>query len=308
MAYNNTCDFHVVSILIYFYNIGTGQEHKASNFINISLSIPTAFLNILVLIAILRKPSLRTSSNVFLCNLACSDLCIALITEPSTAIIDLTGLYTNCEAFFSVILLSCSLGVISFLTIFASTVDRYLTLKLHLRYSSQITTPVVLSVCAFIWFLGFIVAAVLIISKIGVLVILVAAVLQTLVIFFCYVQIFGVLRRHCNQIQAQMSSLEVPNIVNVLLVKKTVSNLVCVIILYLVSYAPFAVCSAILFTLEDRASIQVVKLWLFAINIVCVNSLVNPLIYCWRMAEIRNAIKETFELGFAKIRDCFQRH
>lgn len=87
MGLNETCGFHVMSILIYFYTDHRVEvERTLANFINIALSFPTAFLNALVLMTILRKSSLRTSPNVFLCCLASSDLFMAVVAVPSYSI------------------------------------------------------------------------------------------------------------------------------------------------------------------------------------------------------------------------------
>ena len=304
MAYNNTCNFHVIAILMHFFNQGVDQERMSVSCINIFLSIPTAFLNILLLISVLRKPSLRTSSNMFLCSLAFSDLGVAVVTEPSIAIVNLNNFYSNCHAMFYVIYLSSSLGTVSFLTIVASTVDCYLALKLHLLYSSHITTRVVSGVCVFIWFFGFSTGSMLIIWKGSVVVFLIGAIISTFIMLFCYIEIFLILRHHCNQIEAQMNSVQGPNVVNRLHLRKTVYNVVCIIAFFVLSYAPFVFSSLVVYIQANHTSIEIVKLWFFSVNIVCLNSLVNPLIYCWRMAEIRNAMKETLILGFTKIRDC----
>ena len=302
MANNHTCSSQVTSILTYFLTRGVEQELVVFDIINIFLSIPIAFLNALVVITILRKTSLKTSSNIFLLNLACSDLCFAVVALPFSSVMGRNAFYANCHATFCVFFLSTGLGAVSFLTIVASTVDSYLALKLHLRYSSQITTRLVTGVCVFIWLLGFGTAGLLLAFKEGVYVILVGAILCMLLIMFCYVKIFGFLQHHCNQIQAQINSLQGPTVENLTHVKKTISVIVCIIVWFMLSYTPHLCCSVIIFTKGRRASIEVIKLWLFSINIVCLNSLVNPVIYCWRMAEIRYAMKETLAIGFAKVR------
>jgi hypothetical protein len=91
--------------------------------------------NTLVLSAILRTPSLRSPSTVFLSSLAVSDLLVGLVVQPVYIANELTNdlLYRirNTTAF--------SACAVSLFTITAISVDRFMAIHYHMRYSNLMT-------------------------------------------------------------------------------------------------------------------------------------------------------------------------
>ena len=106
--------------------------------VNAPLMLISILGNALVLAAIIRTPSIRSTSHmIILCSLVVSDFLVGLIGQPvyiTQQLTDDRGL-----AYHVWRLLGSSLCVISLLTITAITVDRFLALHYHMRYAALVT-------------------------------------------------------------------------------------------------------------------------------------------------------------------------
>ncbi|EDO48032.1 predicted protein, partial [Nematostella vectensis] len=118
---------------------------------------PGAILNGLILATILRAETLQTPSNIFLCNLAISDLTVCLVAQP----LALAWKWSErgqasyaimCPLTLATWLISSQFSGVSLMTVTAASIDRYLALYLHLMYTSSVTSKRVAMVCAFAWF------------------------------------------------------------------------------------------------------------------------------------------------------------
>ena len=108
--------------------------------------------NSLVLTAILRSPSLRSPSIVFLCSLAVSDLLVGLAVQPvfiATLFKSSDLLFQSCNmlasSFCGVSLCTCKMTAIG--------VDRFLALHCHMRYPNLMTSKRALRIVLFICFI-----------------------------------------------------------------------------------------------------------------------------------------------------------
>ena len=125
---------------------------------NLLTAISASVGNILILIAVWRTPALRTPSNTLLCCLALADFLVGLIVQPTNALQIIFELQRNAEAFcVAKILTTGSLSWIcvgvSFLVISAISVERFLAIKLHLRYESLVTVRRILIAVLTFWIL-----------------------------------------------------------------------------------------------------------------------------------------------------------
>ena len=111
--------------------------------LNIFLSIAAFLGNTLILVALHKETSLHPPSKLRYRNLAITDLCVGIITEP-LLVTYLTSLvsrrwdscyYTVLALFFS----DYTLCLVSLLTVTAISVDRLLALSLGLRYRQVVT-------------------------------------------------------------------------------------------------------------------------------------------------------------------------
>ena len=93
--------------------------------------------NSLVLVAILRTPSLRSPSTVFLCSLAVSDLLVGLVVQPLFIVRVLKSSWSPVEKSYKIVcVLVCGVSLMVMATI---SVDRFLALRYHMRYPDIMT-------------------------------------------------------------------------------------------------------------------------------------------------------------------------
>lgn len=72
--------------------------------------------------------------------------------------------------------------------------------------------------------------------------------------------------------------------------KKRTFNIMCIYIVFLSSNIPF-LCTAVLLWMQTEREVLILGVKNFAVTIIFFNSLVNPLLICWKMRDIRNAMK-----------------
>ena len=95
--------------------------------LNAPLMLVSFLGNALVLAAIIRTPSIRSTPHmIMLCSLAVSDFLVGLIAQPIYITEQLTEDHT---VYYAVVLTGPSLCIVSLMTITAITVDRFLALQ-----------------------------------------------------------------------------------------------------------------------------------------------------------------------------------
>ena len=118
--------------------------------LNAPLMLTAITGNSLVLVAILRTPSLRSPSTVFLCSLAVSDLLVGLFIQPVfiVRVMEIRGYHLDAYNISSA--LACGVSLCTMATI---SVDRFLALRYHMRYSVLMNTKRATYISATIWFI-----------------------------------------------------------------------------------------------------------------------------------------------------------
>ena len=139
------------------YSSNSSANHKSGFetvvIVNCILNAPVMLLSIigntLLLVAILRTPSIRSPSVIFLCNLAVSDLLVGLVVEPAYIAEQIVRTVTVPQkAVKTMGFAGCS---VSLWTITAITVDRFLALHYHLQYPNLMTTSRAIYTIITIW-------------------------------------------------------------------------------------------------------------------------------------------------------------
>ena len=263
--------------------------------INIASSITATLGNALILVALNKVSSLNPPSKLFLRCLAFSDLSVGLLVQPAAAVSLSTSVHHRwnlCRVseelwFFFTVFMSA----FSFATTMAISVDRLLALLLGIRYRQVVTikrarflvVPFLLAstanyviyyinIFAFILFTAILWSSWLIMS------------------IYCYTRIFITLQ---NQIQAQITPQGQPNgisPINLLRYKKTVSTAVWLFAAMMICYGPFGLVVVVVATTSLSAPFIIINY--FALTLVFLNSSFNPILYCWKIREVRNAVKK----------------
>lgn len=265
--------------------------------------LPTIFMNVLTLVTIWRKQSYHSPSNIFICNLALSDLAVGVLAIPLTMAWKITEMTSNnnsivCAVGYCATVIGTTTAGTSFLTLVAGTVDRYLALRYHLYNPNKVTASRVALVCIASWCLAFAVGLSFFSgNKVYELVNPILDVPSIALIVFCYYKIYMIARRHHNQIQAQVTTLsQQPTLPNMSRFKKTVSVLAYLSVVFFALYTPYVVLSV--YQKVEGYTLFYFKAWNTSVAFIYISSAFNPIIYCWRFEQFRHAMKETFRISF----------
>ena len=259
--------------------------------LNAPLMLISILGNALVLAAIIRTPSIRSTHTIMLCSLAVSDFLVGLIAQPFYVAQQLTddrGLVYHVWR-----QLGSSLCVVTLLTITAITVDRFLALHYHMRYATLVTQSRVKYVLIVIWLISFLVSVFDVWNE-SIYQFTVGSIIaiSLLISTFSYIRIYRIVRRHQLHIDAQqqaVQSFNAGNNLNVARLKRSAINTFVFYIALIICYFPMYV----LLTLHGLSFILWQRESEFATTLVLSNSCINPFLYCWRLRELRTAVVKT---------------
>ena len=258
--------------------------------LNAPLMLISILSNALVLAAIIRTPSIRSPHMIMLCSLAVSDLLVGLIAQPIYIANELTKeeLLNNL-----VVTLAFSVCGVSILTMTTLSVDRFLALHYHMRYATLVTESRVKGFVVFIWLLSFLASGLYFKSnRLHSFVLAVSAALYFVISTFSYIRIYLIVRKHQSQIKSQQEAMQSSNVVNNLNIarlRRSALNIFLFYIALILCYCPIYVILTVFATSDKDWQTE----WNFAHTIVFMNSSINPLLYCWRLRELRAAIVKT---------------
>ena len=111
-------------------------------------------------------------------------------------------------------------------------------------------------------------------------------------------KIFEIVRRHQIQISQQQRSVQ-RNTVNVMKLRKSSVTVLYVYGLILIFYHPLLVT---VFMYNFTGYTTRMKLTFDCVStVVYIGSFLNPFVYCWRMKEIRRAVKNLFRMNQTEV-------
>ncbi|KAK6997910.1 adenosine receptor A3 [Biomphalaria glabrata] len=110
-------------------------------------------LNTLVVLAIVKNPSLHSTANAFICNLAAADITVGLFVTPSAAMsyMGYPGNFYGCLFISCFVLILTNVSIINLLVI---ALDRFFAIKAPFLYQKVMTMRKVYCINCGIWLLG----------------------------------------------------------------------------------------------------------------------------------------------------------
>ena len=260
--------------------------------------------NLLIMAAIWMNQSLRTPFYVLLCGLALTDFFTGLIGEPLYLVYKLTNIIIHkkytiwlCSSYV-VQFFGMYFAWVTFLIMTFMSVERWL----HMARSSLLTVH---RVCGILCLL-----------MLAPVLISIAALLrrhrqnecapnadvdiftECLAIFcfgltsFAYFKVFKIIRQHQNQVQANNQTHNFgQSAIDLIKYKRSVYTIFYIVILFYFSFLP----STCLYLLHGVVEYNFEFLYVssdVSVMILLISSSLNPFLYCWRIRDIRNGVKQ----------------
>ena len=262
--------------------------------LNIFLSLTAILGNSLILVALRKESSLHPPSKLLYRNLATTDLLVGLVTHPLSVTYRISSIYKQwnlCRYSRSAgYLSSYALCGVSLLTMTTISVDRLLALLLGLRYKRIVTLKRTYVIVATVWVSSGVAALCYILNKRIVFWFLYIIVPLCLVISIAaYIKIFHTL--HYNKARVQQQSSQ-PNSLNILRYRKAVHSALSVQLALVVCYAPYIIVESVTARRKTLSS-HIVVIRGTVVALLYFNSTLNPFLYCWKISEVRKAVKQT---------------
>ena len=295
----------------YFFQAATVDATYDSHATNAFTAVANAVLSLIatcgnafVIFVILRHREERhVPYNVLLGCLALSDLMVGLVAQPALAIhkimeIRRQSFAIRCTAR---IVQSCSgwlTSGVSLFTLCAISLDRYLALRLHLRYASVLTASRYVATVIGFW----IFAAILITLKffaeehiwmLSAFTVMLGSIVLSVSF---YAKVFQVIRRHRRQILARnqlAQHFHGGTAVEVARQRRSAVTMMCVFAAYILCFVPFTA-TIVAETIQGPwTGVEIA--YNFSATIVFLSSSLNPFLYCWRIGKIRQAALKLFK-------------
>ena len=292
----NTTDEYTNSSFEVSYPASLVGMSAALASLNTFLSITATLGNVLILIALNKVTSICPPTKLLFRCLAVTDLCVGLITQPLLTVTLLTSFNYDEYVEDIQVISSMVLCGISLLTSTAISVDRLLALSLGLRYRYVVTLRRVRALIISFWFLIGASVGCLLILEIYFFVYAVVMLISLLISAISYAKIYFRLRHQLLHVQGHVHQRQqlppngvVPTALNVARYKKTVSAITWVQLGLFACYSPFCATLVLphLFEFLDA------NVSYFFVCLLFLNSSLNPILYCWKIREVKQAVKDT---------------
>ena len=274
------------------------QQSISFSPINILLSIAAILGNSLILVALHKESSLHPPSKLLYRCLVTTDLLVGLVGQPLVATFWMSVVreqWRLCRfAWEAAFVSGYGLSLMSLLTMAAMSVDRLLALLLGLRYKQIVTlkrTYIIVATLCIVTFVA---------TLCNVLDSRIAPWFGRIVISCCllisiasYAKIFCALRRHHAQVQSHVQQQpSQPNALNMARYRKAVYSALWVQLVLVVCYVPNKTVEIVMsLSLKRLSNFMVIRG--MANVLVFFNSTLNPFLYCWKISEVRRAVKQT---------------
>ena len=280
------------------FTAGIRQEFIYLSAVHILLSL-TAFLgNAVILVALHKESSLHPPSKLLYRCLATTDLCVGLVAHPLSATHWMSVVrehWSLCRyAHGASFITSYALCLVSLLTLTAISVDRLLALLLGLRYRQVVTLKRTYIVVAIFWVVSGVAALCYILyPRVTRWYGNIAALPCLLISLASYTKIFYGIRNRHNQVQDHIQQQpSQQNALNMARYRKAVYGALWVQLALVVCYLPFSIV-LILITNYNGSYLSYFFPCVSTGVLVYFNSTLNPFLYCWKISEVRQAVKQT---------------
>ena len=273
------------------------QQSISFSAVNILLSITATLGNSLILVALHKESSLHPPSKLLYRCLATTDLLVGLVTQPTYAAYWMSVVHEHwslCRfSFYATGVTGYALCTVSMLTLTTISVDRLLAMLLGLRYKEIVTLRRTYIILAIVW-IGCLIAGSFSHLNYRTIFWYTFSMSSCLVISITsYTKIFRALSHHQAQIQdhARQQPMQ-PKALKMARYRKAVYSALWVQLALVVCYVPYYIVEIWSF-LSKKPSLNFITIQGMAVVLVFFNSTLNPFLFCWKISEVRRAVKQT---------------
>ena len=266
------------------------------------LSYTCTMLNIVTIHALRKTPSLPMTLKALLLSLSASDLGVGLIVQPLyiVRLVMIIGEETQTQTYEIIEHMFLRTGNLfsyaSFLGVVALAAERFLAIHFHLRYQEIVTRKRVVTLMISIWisssFLSFLCFSWMIPKKARLIFYSTIELVCIIATALFYWRIYLSARRHTiqiNSLQVHQAQQNGEVLAYTARQRKSAVGAFYVFLVLLACYLP-ALCIFIADLSNGQQSTLIYLLGLNANTLVLLNSSLNPLIYSWKMRDIRRTI------------------
>ena len=278
------------------------QQSISFSAVNILFSITATLGNSLILVALHKESSLHPPSKLLYRFLAATDLLVGLVSQPLHATYWMSVVQEHwilCPyAWYGSGITGYALCSVSLLTLTAISVDRLLAMLLGLRYKAIVTLRRMYIVLAIFWVVCLVTGLFSHLNyRIAFWYTLIGTPSCLVISIVSYTKIFRALSHHQAQVQdhAQRQPSQ-PNALNMARYRKAVYSALWVQLVLVVCYVP-NITVGILISLSLKGLSNFIVIRGIANVLVFFNSTLNPFLYCWKISEVRRAVKQTIRQG-----------
>eukprot|EP00795_Rhopilema_esculentum_P003616 gene3616-13878_t len=262
---------------------------------NLVLAVPTTLMNASFIVAVLKSSDRAEPYQILMLNLAITDLLTGIVSMPSQFISYLHNSHFKETCFNKAVAenITFFLGMASFFTVIAVTMERYTYVFHPFFYNEKLTSRFLTAMAGSIWLLSIALSVAYSFTGGSYLINTCIGVLASALIFFCYTRIMLRARRVRRQIAAEAGRYGQRRM------NKKDKNLVVIggliIISFFVCYAP-TVLSNLLLAFGIRSHIfRGMYYWLLLL--VLSNSFINPMISCTFNPRVRRKVIRIWSCG-----------
>ena len=271
-------------------------------------------LNVLVILALRNIPSLpRKTLKTLLLSMSVSDLGVGLVAQPLNIYVlvcnikDLSQAYIDRDHYDAIINAHRVVGNVltyaSFFSIVALSADRFLVIRLQLRYQDAVTHKRAMAGVISFWLLSTVLPLIRFLglfpeNKIFIFFVTIQFICLIISGLF-YFKIFLALRQHAAQVQnVPVECGERIEAVNAARERKAAFGVFYVYLTFVACYLPQISFNIAAKIIDIERPILEYKVNLHATNLLVLNSSLSPLIYCWKMRRIRQAMIDVLRKPF----------
>ncbi|XP_078344063.1 uncharacterized protein LOC144629718 [Oculina patagonica] len=273
--------------------------------------------NALVLAAIWRNPSLRTPSYILLTGLAITDFSTGLISQPFYVAMELIQLAdpqlkTVVNRQTSFIITAIGKGSATYFIPVTTSIIAVMSIErwLHMTRRSLLTVRRVTYTVAGLFLLSIPIVAYRVLAILNNTIFSPVIDIASLsFLLFClivtsvaYFKVFRIIRTHQRQIQANyLSQASGQPAINFSKYEKSVFTILYILAIFYVSYFPTAIAFGLYLFWGNKYISATKPLFNLSMVFLFLSSSLNPILYLWRMSDIRNEVTSLVKGKLCKV-------